>query len=97
MNYIVNLEQLPIPTIYKGGYIQRQESIGLLNGQCLPRSERWSSQPWEKTDKSADCLRLLEASPVGSLYEFKEFSEDGEIEYQRTYRKLDTQQWLALA
>ena len=97
MQNIISTEQLPRPVIYKGGYVYRQASVGLLDGQTLPRSERWTSQPWEKTCKRAECLQILEAAPVGSVYAYLEFSENGEIEYQWEYRKIKSGQWIALA
>ena len=96
-NNIISTEQLPSPVIYKGGYLYRQESVGLLNGQTLPRSERWSSQHWDTTCKRAACLQLLEAAPVGSVYAYMEFSENGEIDWQWEYRKIESGKWVALA
>lgn len=53
MQNIISTEQLPRHVIYKGGYVYRTASVGLLDGQTLPRSERWASQPLEKTCKRA--------------------------------------------
>ena len=94
MDYIIDIEQLPLPVIYKGGYMRSCTSVGILNGAPLPVSERWASQPWEKTCKRAECLHLLSAAPVGSIYTYTEYGQ--EAEYCREYHKLESGQWIDL-
>ena len=96
MDYIIDVEQLPVPVIYKGGYMYSYPSVGILNGAPLPVSERWASQPWSETCKRAECLQLLEAAPVGSIYTYTEYGQEAEAEYCREYHKLESGQWIDL-
>lgn len=85
MNGLIAADRLPLPIIYKGGYIHSDEIVGILMGQALPQSVRWA-RPGNDVECGADNIAALNAAPEGSVYVTRETLRDGDVDC-RVYRK----------